>query len=200
MGPEPADRRLMTMPAHLPPDRVAQNQFNGHYAIAERISRPGRMRSAHTPATMRSERQRLGDRLRDRLRISSWCLRSTDSATTDGAPPGPASRATVASRCRNRTARSRSAQSYQDRDIVRTLTNLQLATHRRSTRLRDVERAGPKPSPTVMDKLGPDTVFTSYVFIVLLDEDFQPIMQSTTASRRRFIVCPLTQSVGGFHE
>src|SRR2546425_2614423 len=95
----------------------------GLSTIAERISRPGRMRSAHTPATMRSERQRLGERLRDRLRISSWCLRSTDSAPTDRAPPGPASRATVASRCRNRTARSRTAQSYQDRDIVRTLTN-----------------------------------------------------------------------------
>src|ERR1700680_70097 len=36
---------------------------------------------------------------------------STDSATTERAPPGPASRASVASRCRKRTARSRMAQS-----------------------------------------------------------------------------------------
>src|SRR5947209_14395610 len=84
---------------------------------------------------MRSERQRLGERLRDRLRISSWCLRSTDSATTDRAPPGPASWATVASRCRNRTARSRTAQSYQDRDIVRTLTNFAIRHAQRSREL-----------------------------------------------------------------
>ena len=41
-------------------------------------------------------------------------MTSTDSATTERAPPGPASRATVTSRCRNRTARSRTAESYQD--------------------------------------------------------------------------------------
>jgi hypothetical protein len=34
-------------------------------------------------------------------------LTSTDSASTERAPPGPASRATVTSRCRKRTARSR---------------------------------------------------------------------------------------------
>ena len=33
--------------------------------IAERISRPGRMRSAHSPATMRSEKRRFGDRFRE---------------------------------------------------------------------------------------------------------------------------------------
>jgi hypothetical protein len=60
----------------------------GLRTIADRISRPGRMRSAHTPATMRSETRRLGERFRDRLRISSWCLTSTDSATTERAPPG----------------------------------------------------------------------------------------------------------------
>src|SRR5712691_3377114 len=58
---------------------------------------------------MRSATRRLGERLRDRLRMSSCCLTSTDSATTDRAPPGPASRATVANRCRKRTARSRTA-------------------------------------------------------------------------------------------
>src|SRR5229473_8103531 len=72
------------------------------------------MKSAHRPATTRSKGRRFGDRLRERLRTSSWCLTSTDSATTERAPPGPASRATVTSRCRNRTARSRTAESYQD--------------------------------------------------------------------------------------
>jgi len=65
------------------------------------------MRSAHTPASMRSERRRRGDRFRERLRISSCCLRSRDSATTERAPPGPANRATVATRWSNRTAKSR---------------------------------------------------------------------------------------------
>jgi hypothetical protein len=46
------------------------------------------------------------------------CLTSTDSATTERAPPGPVSRATVATRCRNRTTRSRTAGSYQDRDTA----------------------------------------------------------------------------------
>src|SRR5712691_12668947 len=81
----------------------------GFRTIAERISRPGRMRSAQTPATMRSAKRRFGERFRDRLRMSSCCLTSTDSATTERAPPGPASRATVANRCRKRTARSRTA-------------------------------------------------------------------------------------------
>src|SRR5262249_52874714 len=36
-------------------------------------------------------RRRLGARFRVRLRMSNCCLRSTDSATTDRAPPGPAS-------------------------------------------------------------------------------------------------------------
>ncbi len=95
------------------------NSVDGLNTIDERINRPGRMKSAHRPATTRSQGRRLGDRFRERLRISSWCLTSTDSATTDRAPPGPASRATVASRCRNRTARSRTAESYQDRDFVK---------------------------------------------------------------------------------
>ena len=56
---------------------------------------------------MRSERRRWRDRFRDRLRISSWCLTSTDSATTERAPPGPTSRASVASRWRKRIVRSR---------------------------------------------------------------------------------------------
>ena len=97
--------------------RWSLKSVEGFRMIAERISRRGRMRSAHTPATMRSARRRLGERFRERLRISSWCLTSTDSATTARAPPGPASRATVARRCRNRMARSRTTPAYQDRDI-----------------------------------------------------------------------------------
>jgi hypothetical protein len=69
----------------------------------------------------RSAERRFGDRFRDRFRISSWCLTSIDSATTARAPPGPASRAMVVSRCRNRMAKSRTARSYQhcDRDTER---------------------------------------------------------------------------------
>jgi hypothetical protein len=39
-----------------------------------RIYRGGRMRSAHTPATMRSEKRRVGDGFRERLRISNCWL------------------------------------------------------------------------------------------------------------------------------
>jgi hypothetical protein len=49
-------------------------------------------RCTQTPPTTRSERQRFGARFRVRFRISNCCLRSTDSATTERAPPGPASR------------------------------------------------------------------------------------------------------------
>jgi hypothetical protein len=96
--------------------RCKLNSVDGLKTIAERINRPRRIKTAHRPATTRSVKRRLGDRFRERLRISSWCLTSTDSATTERAPPGPASRTTVASRCRNRTARSCTAGSYQDRD------------------------------------------------------------------------------------
>jgi hypothetical protein len=89
-------------------DSAAASDTNRH-SPAERTSRLGRMSSVHTPATRRSARRRLGDRFRERLRISSWCLTRTDSATTARAPPGPVSRATVANRWRNRTARSRMA-------------------------------------------------------------------------------------------
>src|SRR5882672_617064 len=111
--------------------RCRLNSVDGLKTIAERIKRPGRTKFAHRPATTRSEGRRLGDRFRERLRISSWCLTSTDSATTERAPPGPASRATVASRCRNRTARSRTAGSYQDRDTGKEcFLILQFAMHR----------------------------------------------------------------------
>src|SRR5437879_6484955 len=61
-------------------------RVDGFNTIAERINRPWRMRSAHKPATMRSETRRFGERFRGRFRIRSCCLRRTDSATTERAP------------------------------------------------------------------------------------------------------------------
>jgi hypothetical protein len=87
--------------------RWSLKRVEGFRTIADRTSRLGRMNSAHMPATMRSAQWRLGERFRDRLKISSCCLTSRDSATTARAPPGPASRATVARRWRNRTTSSR---------------------------------------------------------------------------------------------
>src|SRR5262245_45086213 len=86
------------------------------------------MMSALNPAPIRSETRSLGDRLRDRLRISSWCLRSTDSATTERAPPGPASRATAARRCRTRTAKSLTAHRSKIATSQKLHANLQFAT------------------------------------------------------------------------
>jgi len=56
-------------------------------------------------ALRRSEKHRLGDRCRERLRIRSCCLTRTDSATTERAPPGPKSRATVTMTWTKRTTR-----------------------------------------------------------------------------------------------
>ena len=53
----------------------------------------------------------IGEPLSRTVEDQQLLLTSTDSATTERAPPGPARRATVASRFRNRTARSRTAQS-----------------------------------------------------------------------------------------
>ena len=90
-------------------------------AIAEGLN-PAR---AHEDGTQTGDHQlagrRLSDRFRDRLRISSWCLTITDSATMARAPPAPASRATVVGRCRKRTARSRT------RKILATLRNRKIA-------------------------------------------------------------------------
>jgi hypothetical protein len=58
---------------------------------------------------------RLGERFRDRSRISSCFLTSWDSATTACARPGPASRATVAKRWRNRTTHNRCASGVRTR-------------------------------------------------------------------------------------
>ena len=47
--------------------------------------RAGRMKSAHTPARIRSDARRFGARSRERLRMSNCCLTRSDSATTAGA-------------------------------------------------------------------------------------------------------------------
>ena len=67
--------------------RVRRARWNsrivdGLSTIAERITRAGRMNSAHTPARIRSDAQRFGARCRERFRMSSCCLTKTDSATT----------------------------------------------------------------------------------------------------------------------
>src|ERR1700674_2868453 len=64
-------------------------RVEGFSTMAERIRRAGRMKKAHKPATRRSEKYRLGDRCRERLRIRSCCLTRADSATTERTPPGP---------------------------------------------------------------------------------------------------------------
>ena len=92
--------------------RVRRARWNsrivdGLSTIAERITRAGRMNSAHTPARIRSDAQRFGARCRERFRMSSCCLTKTDSATTDRRPPGPISRARVAIRCTSRMIGSR---------------------------------------------------------------------------------------------
>ena len=51
--------------------RCRLNSVDGLKTIAERMNRPGRIKSAHRPTTTRSAGRRLGDRFRDRLRISS---------------------------------------------------------------------------------------------------------------------------------
>ena len=92
--------------------RVRRARWNsrivdGLSTIAERITRAGRMNSAHTPARIRSDAQRFGGRCRERFRMSSYCLTKTDSVTTDRRPPGPISRARVAIRCTSRMIGSR---------------------------------------------------------------------------------------------
>src|SRR4029077_3989022 len=89
-------------------------RVEGFSTIAERIRRAGRMQRAHNPATRRSEKHRLGDRCRERLRIRSWCLTRTDSATTERVPPGPKSRAKVAMTWMKSMTRSRISESYQE--------------------------------------------------------------------------------------
>ena len=67
----------------------------GFKTTAQRVS-PARTHEKRTHAgDDASVRRRFSARFRVRLTISNCCLRSTDSATTERAPPGPTSRAIV---------------------------------------------------------------------------------------------------------
>jgi hypothetical protein len=83
------------------------NRVDGFTTTADRTSRLGGTSRAHNPVISRSATRRLGERCRERFRIRSCCLTRTDSATTERAPPGPASRAIVVMRWMKSTARSR---------------------------------------------------------------------------------------------
>ena len=85
------------------------NRVEGCSTIAERIRRAGFMNKEHNPATKRSRARRFGARLRDRLRISSCCLRRTDSATIERMSPGRRSRESVTRTWMKRVTRSRIA-------------------------------------------------------------------------------------------
>src|SRR5439155_24113460 len=84
----------------------------------------------------------------------------TDYATTERAPPEPESRATVATKCRNRTARSRTAGSYQDRDTGKECSRiLEFAMHRRPPRAGSIGCGGVQPAvlaPVVVGCVAPD--------------------------------------------
>src|SRR5439155_26427682 len=83
-----------------------RKRVEGFRTMAERIRRDGRLNRAHEPATRRSERRRWGARWRERLRIRSCCLRSTDSATTERRPPRVGRRAAVVKRWKKRITKS----------------------------------------------------------------------------------------------
>src|SRR4030095_1614639 len=83
------------------------NRVDGFTTTADRTSRLGGTSRAHNPVISLSATRRLGERCRERFRIRSCCLTRTDSATTERAPPGPASRAIVVMRWMKSTARSR---------------------------------------------------------------------------------------------
>jgi len=87
--------------------------------MAERRRRVGRTKSAIRPARVRSVMDRFGDRRRERFRIRSWCLRRSDSATMERAPPGPSKRAKVAMKWMKRTTRSRISRIVTGREIPR---------------------------------------------------------------------------------
>lgn len=80
---------------------------DGLSTMAERSRRVERIRPAQNPPMTRSIGRRFGVLTRDRLRINSWCLSRSDSATTERAPPGRRSLANMAMRWTKRTARSR---------------------------------------------------------------------------------------------
>ena len=70
----------------------------------------GPQRGRLAPEQMRSHEDRFGDRCRERFTIRSWCLRRSDSATTERTPPGPSKRARTAMKWMKRTVRLRIAE------------------------------------------------------------------------------------------
>ena len=94
----------------------------------------------HANLQFAMHRRRWGNRFRERLRISSSCLTSSDSATTERTPPGPTSRATVVSRWRNRTVKSRTETILARSLLRRKYSGIsQFATHRQPFLDRDAE-------------------------------------------------------------
>ncbi len=76
----------------------------GHNLV-KTVRVPRLRKSAIQPAKMRSPADRVGDRCRERFTIRSWCLRRSDSATTERTPPGPSNRARTAIKWMKRTAK-----------------------------------------------------------------------------------------------
>ena len=78
--------------------RWKYNKVEGFSITAILLRRLGDTKSVQTPSASRSHEVRHGARRRARLRMSSWCLTASDSATTAPRPPGLASRARVTSK------------------------------------------------------------------------------------------------------
>ncbi len=75
--------------------------------MAERTRRAVRIKLARSPAMTRSIDQRSGARACERLRIHSWCLSKSESASTERSPPAPNKRANVTIKWIKRMARPR---------------------------------------------------------------------------------------------
>jgi hypothetical protein len=102
-----------------------------------KVQQRGRLEDDHgtdQPARAHEDRTQAGDHtiggtqirrpLSRPIEDQQLVLDDTDSATTERAPPGPASRTTAARRCGIRTARSRTARSYEPRGHQQLLKNL----------------------------------------------------------------------------
>ena len=97
------------------------NNVEGFSTIAERINREGFMNKEHSPVTIRSYACRFGARFRERLRMSSCCLRRIDSAIKERVPPGRQSRQMVIMTWTKRIIRSRIPAFYQERQELEML-------------------------------------------------------------------------------
>jgi hypothetical protein len=97
------------------------SRVEGFSTIADRSRRVGRTKSAIQPARMRSDAHRFGDRGLGRFTIRSWCLRRSDSATMERAPPGPSKRARVAMKWIKRTTQIAHHRIVAGRGILRNL-------------------------------------------------------------------------------